>query len=293
MRAVIEQILDLARWAPSGDNTQPWRFEIRSDCEILIHGYDTRDHCVYDLDGWASQLSHGALLETLAIAATHLGYRARASIASEDQDGHVAYRVVLESDPAVATDPLVAAIRERVVQRRPMRPAPLMPDQRRALERAVEPCSVVWLDSWRVRWKMAALNARNAHIRLTIPEAFAVHKAVIAWDCTTSEDRLPAASLGADPVLLRVMRWAMSSWERAHFLNRFCGRYGSAPTCHGFRAWNPLQCPLRPDRAERATERRRPRCCRAGGAALLAHGNEIEPADAAFIYASCLRTLRA
>ena len=220
MRAV-EQILELARWAPSGDNTQPWRFEIRSDREILVHGYDTRDHCVYDLDGWASQLAHGALLETLVIAATRFGYRARTSIASEDQDGHIAYRVVLESDPAVAADPLVAAIPERVVQRRPMRPAPLSREQRLALERAVEPCAVVWLDSWRARWKMAALNARNAHIRLTIPEAFAVHKAVIAFNCTTSEDRLPAASLGADPVLLGVMRWAMSSWERANFLNRF------------------------------------------------------------------------
>jgi hypothetical protein len=218
---VAEQILDLARWAPSGDNTQPWRFEIRSDREILIHGYDTRDHCVYDLDGWASQVSHGALLETLALAATHFGYRAQTSIASDDQDGHLAYRVVLESDPAVAADPLVASIRERVVQRRPMRPARLLPDQRLELERAVEPCSVVWLDSWRARWKTAALNARNAHIRLTIPEAFAVHKAVIAWNCTTSEDRLPAAALGADPLLLGVMRWAMASWERTNFLNRF------------------------------------------------------------------------
>ena len=73
----IRSILELARWAPSGDNTQPWRFEIVSDREILVHGYDTRDSCVYDLDGCASQLSHGALLETLSLAATRFGLRAR------------------------------------------------------------------------------------------------------------------------------------------------------------------------------------------------------------------------
>jgi nitroreductase len=28
---ICEQILDLARWAPSGDNTQPWRFEIKGE----------------------------------------------------------------------------------------------------------------------------------------------------------------------------------------------------------------------------------------------------------------------
>ena len=217
----VEQILDLARWAPSGDNTQPWRFEILSDCEILVHGYDTRDHVVYDLDGWASQVSHGALLETLSLAATRFGLRAQTSMADAAEDGRITYRVHLELDPAVTEDPLVAAIPVRVVQRRPMRPVPLRPEERRALEDAVRPYSLAWFESWRARWQVAALNARSAHIRLTIPEAFAVHKAVIAWNTTTSDDRLPDASLGADPVLLAVMRWAMGSWDRARFLNQY------------------------------------------------------------------------
>ena len=218
---VTEQILDLARWAPSGDNTQPWRFEIRSDREILVHAHDTRDHVVYDLDGWASQLSHGALLETIALAATRFGYAARASLLSEDARGHIVYRVVLEADRSIAEDPLVAAIEERVVQRRPMRTSALSAEQYAALARAAEPYAVKWFASLRQRWRMASLNARNSHIRLTIPEAFAVHRDVIAWNCTTSDDRLPAASLGADPLLLAVMRVAMSSWSRVDFMNRY------------------------------------------------------------------------
>src|SRR3979411_132924 len=67
---VIEQILDLARWAPSGDNTQPWRFEITGELSAVIHGFDTRDHCVYDIDGHSSQMAIGGLLETICIAAT-------------------------------------------------------------------------------------------------------------------------------------------------------------------------------------------------------------------------------
>src|SRR5688572_32817645 len=76
MTSTIEQILDLARWAPSGDNTQPWRFEIIGDDHAIIHGFDTREHCVYDLMGHASQMAIGALLETLRIAASGLGLRA-------------------------------------------------------------------------------------------------------------------------------------------------------------------------------------------------------------------------
>lgn len=219
----VEQILDLARWAPSGDNTQPWRFDIRSDSEVIVHAHDTRDHVVYDLDGWASQVSHGALLETLSLAATRFGWRAQTSIEDVADDGRITYRVVLGHDPALAEDSLVAAIPARTVQRRPMRPVRLTPVHRRALEDAAKPYSIVWFETWSDRWKVAALNARNAYIRLTIPEAFAVHKAVIAWNTTTSVDRLPDASLGADPLLLVIMRWAMSSWERASFMNRYLG----------------------------------------------------------------------
>jgi hypothetical protein len=35
----MEHILDLARWAPSGDNTHRWRFEIRSERHLVIHGF--------------------------------------------------------------------------------------------------------------------------------------------------------------------------------------------------------------------------------------------------------------
>ena len=76
--STVEQILDRARWAPSGDNTQPWRFEIIDEFSVVVHGFDTRKHCVYDLDGRASQISLGALLETIAIAASAHGLRAKA-----------------------------------------------------------------------------------------------------------------------------------------------------------------------------------------------------------------------
>src|SRR5437667_416717 len=59
---IVEQILELARWAPSGDNTQPWRFEVLSDDHFVVHGFDTRDWCIYDIDGRPSQLALGALL---------------------------------------------------------------------------------------------------------------------------------------------------------------------------------------------------------------------------------------
>src|SRR6476619_1780850 len=105
--SLAHDILDLARWAPSGDNTQPWRFELLSEREILVHGYDTSAQCVYDLDAWASHLSHGALLETVAIAATRFGHGARLVEITEAEATHNIYRVLIEADSEMIEDPLV------------------------------------------------------------------------------------------------------------------------------------------------------------------------------------------
>lgn len=220
---LAESILDLARWAPSGDNTQPWRFVVKSDTEIEVHGYDTRNHCVYDLDGAASQFAHGALLETIAIAATRFGVHADITTGSAAPTGHSVYRVTLSTAQGIVEDPLVSSITERVVQRRPLSPRALSATEKTALESAVKPYRIVWMDSFAKRRQMTALNAFSAHIRLTIPEAFAVHKATIEWNVRTSEDKMPSPSLGAPWFFEPVMRAAMSSWERVDFLNRHLG----------------------------------------------------------------------
>ena len=212
--ALVHQVLDVARWAPSGDNTQPWRFEIVSDTEALVHAHDTRAHCVYDLDGHASAVAHGALLESIALAATRFGCVAHDTVVDDDGAGRTVYRVEVQRAEGAAADPLAQFIESRTVERRAMRRAPLAPAQRAALADAARGFELVLFENGAARRTIAALNASNAGIRLTIPEAYAVHKAVIAWDSATSEDRLPDASLGAGPFLLATMRFAMASWPR-------------------------------------------------------------------------------
>lgn len=217
----LYRILDLARWAPSGDNTQPWRFEILGDEHVLVHGLDTRDHVVYDLDGHASQLAVGALLETLAIAATGEGRQARIRRRPDTPDDHLLIDVEFEP-VAPAPDPLIVSIEKRVVQRRPMSTRPLTLAQRQALENALpEGYRVRWFEAFAERWRVARLTFDNARIRLTIPEAFEVHRAVIEWGARFSEDRIPDRAVGVDALTSRLMRWAMADWRRITLLNRW------------------------------------------------------------------------
>jgi hypothetical protein len=223
--AVLERILDVARWAPSGDNSQPWRFEICSPSHVVVHAFDTRRHCVYDLQGHASQLSVGALLETIRIAASVHGLTARTARRRDSPDESPLIDVWFDAVPdGAAADPLHAWILERSVQRRPLSMRALEPAAKFRLEQSVGPgFRIVWFEGIRQRLRMAWLATRSAKIRLTIPEAYTVHRDIIEWNARYSVDRVPDQALGADRVTLSTMRWAMASWDRVRVLNRYFG----------------------------------------------------------------------
>lgn len=220
---VCEQILDLARWAPSGDNTQPWRFEIVADDNVIVRGFDTRDHCVYDLTGHPSQMAIGALLETLRIAASGSGLRAEVQrlAAPETQP---TFDVKLLADPAISVSPLFTHIKVRAVQRRAMNTRPLSPIEKRELEASVGAnYRIAWMEGARARLAAARLMFASAKIRLTTPEAFEVHRKVIEWNARFSVDKIPDQAVGLDPLTMRAMRWAMQDWRRIEFLNTYLG----------------------------------------------------------------------
>ncbi len=218
----LTSILDLARWAPSGDNTQPWRFEIVHEHLIRVYGSDTRDHILYDFDGHPSHIAHGALLETMRIAATGFDLATSWTVNSQGDDRNPVYDVVLTDDPALVRDPLFGCIETRTVQRRPMRTTPLTGAQRQALVAAAgDAVRVQLFESPAERRKVAGLLWRSAKIRLTCPEAFPVHKEIIEWHARYSKDRIPEQAVGVDPMTARLMQWAMHSWERVAFFNRF------------------------------------------------------------------------
>jgi nitroreductase len=217
--ATLEQILELARWAPSGDNTQPWRFEILGARRLVVHGHDTRDHCVYDLDGHPSQISIGALLETMAIAASTFQLEMRSMRHLEAAEDRPTISVEFVPAPGLPADPLADVILARSVQRRPLSRRPLTAPEKSALAAALPTgFQVLWLEGAQ-RAATARLMFRNAKLRLTMPEAHQVHVAIIEWNARYSEDRIPDQALGVDAMTARLMRWIMRDWARVKFFN--------------------------------------------------------------------------
>lgn len=218
---VLAEILEYARWAPSGDNMQCWRFEVVDAHRFIIHAYDTRDHCVYDLDGRPSQIALGALLETIAIAASSRSMRAEFKRQLESPEERPDYAVELIPDTQIKPDPLLEQIKNRSVQRRPLHRTALTSQQKQALQDSVENFYTLNWYEGSERWHMARLMYDNAKLRLTLPEAYLVHKDIIKWDARFSEDKVPDQALGIDNMTLKLMKWVMTSWQRVDFFNKY------------------------------------------------------------------------
>ncbi len=231
-RERLIRILDLARWAPSGDNTQPWRFDIRSADHLVVYGSDTRHRVVFDLEGHASQLAIGALLESLSIAASGEGRRALVSYRTPEArpDEHPTFDVRFVEEPGLTPDVLLPFLTTRCANRRPLGTRRLSADERTGIEadsappdHRFPPHRIVWLESGSDKRAMAWIVQRAGRLRLTIPETWAVHRDAIEWNARFSDDRMPDQSLGLPLLVLPLMRWIMRSWPRFSFFSHIPG----------------------------------------------------------------------
>lgn len=128
--------MGLAVCAPSGDNSQPWRFVVRDD-GLHVYNVPGKDSSPYNFKERGSFFAHGALMENIVIASSPHGYEAAISLFPSDNDpSHVA-KIKFE-DAGAAKDPLAPFIEARVTNRKPYRKMPLLPGHREALVRASE-----------------------------------------------------------------------------------------------------------------------------------------------------------
>lgn len=217
----IEHILDLARWAPSGDNSQPWRFKILGEDRVSVAVTREEDD-IYDYNnGQPTLLATGMLLETMRIAASRFGRTAQWEYLGPRGRGHE-IEVRLPKRPSIVEDPLYPYITIRSVDRTPYRRRRLSDEQKDALSRALgDELDIRWYESRIKRWRAARINAMATDIRLRLPEAFRVHKRILDWNQRFSRDRVPAAAVGVDPLTLKLMKFVLRNWPRADFFNRY------------------------------------------------------------------------
>jgi hypothetical protein len=225
----IEEILDIARWTPSGDNAQPWRFHLVDGDTVIVKVRDESRHNVYEYrNAEPTLLSAGMLLESMRIAATAF-HRAMTWHYAGRTDSSYEMSVRFQLDDAIEPDPLYAFLPLRSVDRSPYQVQPLTAGEEQGLYTALgNQLALKFHPRINDRWRFARLSARATAIRLSIPEAFSIHQRIIDWQRTQSPTGIPASAVGLDPMTLKVMRWAMQRWSRTQFLNLLGGTFTAA-----------------------------------------------------------------
>jgi hypothetical protein len=110
------KMVEYAIKAPSGHNTQPWKFKITNEA-IDVYPDFSRSLPVADNDHRALYISVGAATENLCIAAHELGYESYVSILTDDR-GKYYVRIDLQEVEKLYSDPLFMQIPKRQTNRK-------------------------------------------------------------------------------------------------------------------------------------------------------------------------------
>ena len=129
MMSTIQRILEGAVNAPSGDNSQPWRFKVDGNT-IFVFNVPDGDGTLYNFRQRGSYLGHGALVENIVLLSGKAGFNATVEPFPVLPD--CTARILLTPSPARAY-PLADAIEKRTTNRKPFEIRPLEDAHRVAL----------------------------------------------------------------------------------------------------------------------------------------------------------------
>lgn len=76
---LLKKIIEYGVEAPSGDNSQPWKFVITKDNKIFLYNIADKDNPILNVHEGGSMISHGAVILNMEIAADSFGYKTTVS----------------------------------------------------------------------------------------------------------------------------------------------------------------------------------------------------------------------
>lgn len=131
----LKEILNSARWAPSGDNCQPWRFRIIENGIVIKYRVDRGTHALNN-NNHATYLSLGTLIEIIFLKSSEKGLHC--SVIYQGEPGPASPFVsTIKFSPAPNTkDPLADFIDLRSTDRRPFSKDLLSVTEARSLAQA-------------------------------------------------------------------------------------------------------------------------------------------------------------
>jgi len=218
-------VLEAAVHAPSGDNCQPWRFEVQGASTIRVSIVTERAKSFFDYGAHGTLISLGAVVENMRIQAAGKGIALDVSYDEGNQRNGPQAFVQMNSDQHVTIAPnRVKAMLRRTVNRRPYLPIhPARKKMEAILANPVDDVKVTVIERRRDIWRWARLIYLADIIRYTHPVIHEeLFEKILFTQQIAREKRigLEINRLGAGPAAAMIMRF-LQPWERMQRLQRY------------------------------------------------------------------------
>lgn len=129
MNDKIFKILETAIHAPSGDNSQPWEFDV-SDSVLKVYNVVGKDNKIFNYKERGSLFAHGALIENINILATTQSLTTDIILLPDPNEPSLVAKISFLSGQQVIHDPLAEYIEKRHTNRKAYNETKLTDDQK-------------------------------------------------------------------------------------------------------------------------------------------------------------------
>jgi hypothetical protein len=116
-RSIILKIIEAGNLAPSGGNSQPWKFIVKDNI-IQVIALPEKDHPILNFKNRGTWIAHGALLENMEIAAKNFGIDINYKIFP---DNNTSFIIDLIESKGLAEENLYEFISKRHSNRKPFK----------------------------------------------------------------------------------------------------------------------------------------------------------------------------
>ncbi|OGG47635.1 hypothetical protein A3D66_01225 [Candidatus Kaiserbacteria bacterium RIFCSPHIGHO2_02_FULL_50_9] len=86
-REIIKKIIEAGNYAPSGSNSQPWRF-VSSGNVLCVIALPEKDHKIFNFRNRGTYIAHGALMENIEIASRFFNYEPQFELFPENGNSY-------------------------------------------------------------------------------------------------------------------------------------------------------------------------------------------------------------
>lgn len=219
-------MLEKAIWAPSGDNSQPWTFSFPAEGKLCIWNVPGKDNEILNHEQSGSYMAHGALIQNLRLVAETEGFDAQIAYFPGPENCVASVTFRSGKVPGDDTRRLVAAMPQRVSNRKHYRKQALAPEDidgiaveaARASTQAGFFFSIPSVD----KRKLARALSTTEEVSLQTPELHELFFKDILWQRTENDSGRPGLyidSLELPPPARFALRF-LKDWKVMNAMNK-------------------------------------------------------------------------